>query len=53
MRYPYPRPTAEEMDQSLVDLGFITEEERIQRGYRRILQRMYERRSFAVTRPDH
>lgn len=38
-------PTPEEMDIEAVRLGLMTEEERIRRGYRRILQRMYERRN--------
>lgn len=46
--YPYPRPDPSEMDADLVRLGFISEEERISRGYQRIHAEQMKRRFFKL-----
>jgi hypothetical protein len=47
--YPYPQPDPDEMDIEAVKHGWMTEEERISRAYRRILENMLRRRQGLPT----
>lgn len=48
---PWPSKTPEERDAEMVALGFMTEEERIRRAYRRIHQEALDRSFFRRVRP--